>query len=113
MGLSHELKEWGSVVAAWARAKPSIAEAWFFGSRVRGDHKTDSDLDVALVMVGDSRDRRYTAWHFSADGWAAELNALLPVKVDLDLGDPDIAETAVAPALEREGVRVFFRSREG
>jgi predicted nucleotidyltransferase len=34
----------------WARARYPVEEAYLFGSRARGDHDSDSDADVALVL---------------------------------------------------------------
>jgi predicted nucleotidyltransferase len=113
MPLSSELEEWSKLIAAWAEAKPKIMEVWLFGSRVRGVSRPDSDLDVAVVVFGDTLDARYTVWHFSVDEWSIELNALLPVQVDLDLGNPEISTKIVGPALKREGIRIFSRSKEG
>ncbi|RDJ27470.1 DNA polymerase III subunit beta [Bosea caraganae] len=35
------------------RAGFDVAEAILFGSRARGDHRTDSDVDVLVVLNGD------------------------------------------------------------
>lgn len=40
-----------AVVGRWAARHPSIAAAWIFGSRARGDARPDSDVDVALAMM--------------------------------------------------------------
>jgi predicted nucleotidyltransferase len=58
MRLASELEEWATLIASWAETKPTIAEAWLFGSRVRGDNAPDSDLDVAVVMAGVSKGAR-------------------------------------------------------
>lgn len=36
------------IVAAWADAHPHVWRACIIGSRVRGDHRPDSDLDVVV-----------------------------------------------------------------
>jgi predicted nucleotidyltransferase len=33
-----------------------VERAFLFGSRARGDHRPDSDLDLAIVLRGDRRD---------------------------------------------------------
>ena len=33
-----------------------VAQATLFGSRARGDHRPDSDLDLAVVLNGDRQD---------------------------------------------------------
>jgi predicted nucleotidyltransferase len=108
----NDLKTWSSVLAVWANDKPKIAEVWLFGSRVRGDHHDESDLDIALVMAGEGQDVRYNDWFWAADDWKEELKLLLPVPIDLQLGDEDISTSIVGPAIRREGVRVFSRERK-
>ena len=39
-----------TAVAKWAGTEPLIRKAYLFGSRVRGDHRSDSDLDVAVEI---------------------------------------------------------------
>jgi predicted nucleotidyltransferase len=110
--MTSDLEDWSSVLTLWARAKPQIAEVWLYGSRIRGSFRDDSDLDVAIVMSGKSKEARYGNWVALADSWEKELKALLPVAVDLDIGDEDIAQEVVAPALRREGRRIFQRSEK-
>ncbi len=105
--MNSELEDWCSKLAEWATAKPQIDEVWIFGSRARGDHRPDSDLDVALIMTPGLLGTRYGNWAFLSDDWKEELSGLLPVTVDLDVGDPDISTKIVGPAVKKEGVRVF------
>jgi predicted nucleotidyltransferase len=52
-----------AAVAKWASSEPLIRKAYLFGSRVRGAHKPDSDLDVAVeifTLQGDSSP--FTTW---------------------------------------------------
>jgi len=54
---------------------------------------------------------RYGDWLFLSDGWERELGGLLPVRIDLDIGDTDIAKDVIAPALAREGLRIYPSER--
>jgi predicted nucleotidyltransferase len=107
-----ELEGWCRTLVSWAHDKPEIAELWLFGSRARGDHRYDSDLDLAVIMSAGEEGERLGAWIGSAKEWEAELVTLLPVHVDLDIGDADIATTIVAPALKRDGRQIFRRNTE-
>jgi predicted nucleotidyltransferase len=108
--MNRDLECWSTKLAGWASDKREISELWLFGSRARGDHRDDSDLDVAEVMVGEDESDRLGNWIALAEEWEEELKALIPVTIDLDLGDADISEKVVAPALKREGIRIFSRS---
>jgi predicted nucleotidyltransferase len=108
--LDNQLRTWSSNIAHWAQSKREISEVWVFGSRVRGDHRSDSDLDVAVVMLGEDEGSRLGNWIALAEEWEEELQKMVSVPIDLDIGDADIATKVVAPALKREGVRIFSRS---
>jgi predicted nucleotidyltransferase len=108
--LDSQLQSWSFKIAHWARTKREISEVWVFGSRVRGDHREGSDLDVAVVMLGEDEGTRFGNWIALAEEWEEELQEIIPVPIDLDIGDADIATKVVAPALKREGVRIFSRS---
>jgi predicted nucleotidyltransferase len=108
--MNPDLDRWSSRLAIWAKDKREISELWLFGSRVRGDNRDDSDLDVAVIMAGDDEGDRLGNWIALAEEWEEELKILIPIAVDLDIGDADISEKVVAPALKREGVRIFSRN---
>ena len=42
------LTELAGIVADWADGCPGVERVFLFGSRVRGDHRPDSDLDLAI-----------------------------------------------------------------
>lgn len=85
-----------------------ITEIWLFGSRARGDHRPDSDVDLAFVLR-DERDR-------TAEGesicmrqrWKSALTALLGAPADpWWLNDPE--SVIVAPAVAAHGVKLWSR----
>jgi predicted nucleotidyltransferase len=51
--INHDIE----IIRAWAKCKKIVKRVWLFGSRVRGDHTPESDLDVAIehgVAPGDA-----------------------------------------------------------
>jgi predicted nucleotidyltransferase len=57
-------------VKEWAEQQPAIYTVAFFGSRVKGTHREDSDLDVA---VGTD----WTSMVCNSECWTTELEAVL------------------------------------
>jgi hypothetical protein len=48
--LSAELSDLAEVLADWIKPAPGVPAVYLFGSRVRGDHRPDSDVDVRLFL---------------------------------------------------------------
>lgn len=76
------------IISAWAVTKPLVKRVWMFGSRVRGDHQPDSDLDIAVeidmaAVRGIDHSGGFATWAFEADSWRSELAALIGLKIDL------------------------------
>ena len=87
-----------SVVSAWARGKPLVKRAYLFGSRVRGDHHAESDIDIALELDSEVFRRvdesgGLATWIFETKGWKEELEKLIPLKVQLERYHPDQTPT--------------------
>jgi predicted nucleotidyltransferase len=43
-------KRWREILAEWIEPAPRIPAIYLFGSRVRADHKPNSDIDVCLYL---------------------------------------------------------------
>ena len=94
------LEREAALCRSWAEKKRDIMRVYFFGSRVRGTHKPDSDLDVAIVG-------RDSAIMFDREEWMAELSHLLGLDVRIEQyphGEPEIHDS-----ITNEGVIVFSR----
>ncbi len=65
MGLSEEDR---SKIVAWARRHPDILKVYLYGSRARGDHRPDSDIDLAIVMNASDANTAFAMW----SGWRSD-----------------------------------------
>ncbi|MCA1474780.1 MULTISPECIES: nucleotidyltransferase domain-containing protein [Bradyrhizobium] len=48
--MDPELVRLANILADWIDPAPAIPAIYLFGSRVRGDHRPDSDVDVRLFL---------------------------------------------------------------
>ena len=72
----------------WAIKNPLIGRLWVFGSRCRGDHKYDSDLDIAIELDLSAKDGvdmsgGFATWMLEKSKLIDELVSLFSLKIDL------------------------------
>jgi predicted nucleotidyltransferase len=48
--MNPDLPALASILADWLEPAPKVPTVYLFGSRVRGDHRPDSDIDVRLFL---------------------------------------------------------------
>ena len=97
-------------VESWASDQSIVGELWLVGSRVRGDFRPDSDLDVVLMTtLGNSDAYNFFFWG-QAKRIGDDLSELLGVKVHMLQGDLGLQTKEVATALKLNGVRIFTRA---
>jgi predicted nucleotidyltransferase len=77
-----------------------VSALWVFGSVARGEGRQDSDVDLALEFAPDTRPTLFTLGHLQQ-----QIEQQLGTKVDLGLRRD--LRPHVAPAFERDAVRVF------
>jgi predicted nucleotidyltransferase len=95
-------------LVAWAQQQPSLRCLWIYGSRAKGTHGPDSDLDVACQIdrlsdraaADDFRERVFPMWR-------AELSRLSGLTVHLEAHVGDASN--VAGYVEDSGVLVYER----
>lgn len=56
------LKALAEAVATWIDDVPGVPGVYLFGSRVRGDHRPESDVDLAVFPDEMAADRATTEW---------------------------------------------------
>jgi len=67
------------LIVRWSEAHGIVREVYLFGSRARGDHRPDSDVDRGIVLTpGGSARGLYEA---KGDGWQRKLTALVGMRV--------------------------------
>lgn len=91
MAETLSIKAMSLAVAKWARAEPLVVKAYVFGSRVKGNSRTDSDLDVAVELLEEpGEDDPGCTWQRDGQRLKASIVGIVCVPVDLDwYGGPD------------------------
>lgn len=72
-------------IKEWASSNPLVKRAYLYGSRAKGDHKEDSDIDIAIEIDTEKGDSNTLAtWTCNAEKWRQELQPLLKYKLHLE-----------------------------
>lgn len=96
-------------IRSWAAGKPIIIRVWIFGSRVRGTHCPDSDLDVAVehdVLPGD--ENAFTTGFFERRNWEADLQTRTRLKIHLEPYIPGVHKR-VGKGIKRSSRLIYER----
>jgi hypothetical protein len=104
--LSTELRALAEVLAKWIEPAPTVPAVYLFGSRVRGDHRPDGDVDVRLFLNEwkDPCPATMTWRGKQNDSNFAELKSRLPGSLSIhreqwDAADEDIRQGRKDPVL--------------
>ncbi|MDP9908930.1 putative nucleotidyltransferase [Variovorax boronicumulans] len=95
---------------SWATGHVLVRRLWVFGSRARGDHRTDSDLDVAIEIHHHDESNGLATWMFETQHWAYELAALSPFSVDFQQYQGPVDTPVIDAGLARSSRLVFERA---
>ena len=103
----YALSKMAALVKEWAINKPLIQKIEFFGSRVKGTERPDSDLDIAIELVPNCDESNGLAtWLHCKDIWEKELQEILPVKVQIEWNGGENTEI-IAKGLREERYLVY------
>ncbi len=95
--VTRQLLDLVEVLADWIAPAPNIPAVYLFGSRVRGDHRPDSDVDVRLFLNEwgniDARDRQWWLTENQTD--FAAVKAKLPGPLAIHRETTDDADAAI------------------
>ena len=100
-------------IREWALSWPSVTRVFIFGSRARGDHGADSDLDIAVeVAPGPGDGSPDATWAFDSAPYVARLKSVLAYlgyDIDVHSVNFDANEERVAPGVLTDGELIFKR----
>jgi predicted nucleotidyltransferase len=89
-----DLERLAKIIAHWAESLP-LKQVYIFGSRVRGDHKANSDLDVAVEYADFPTEQEMANWQCENDTDFAKLKSALGVTLSLHPEPNDAAWPAI------------------
>jgi predicted nucleotidyltransferase len=101
MTASDDFTALASVLADWATGAPGF-KLYLFGSRVRGDHRSDSDVDLSVefAVIGD---REMDWWMSNNQDEFSSINTKLPGKLHiLEENDPVTRKVRSGPVLHQD-----------
>jgi predicted nucleotidyltransferase len=88
-----ELGRLAEIIDRWVQPVPGVKEVYLIGSRVRGDHRPDSDLDLRIFVeeFEFERDRQTTMWwnEQNETDFAELKSQLLPVRLEIHRDSPE------------------------
>jgi predicted nucleotidyltransferase len=98
------LQKWGFLLCNFV---PFYFAINIYGSRIKGNYRPDSDLDIAVEIIPDYGSDILSTWIEFSDIWEIELQELLPYKVDLQLLDKD--SPTIQKGVDDSSVLVYVR----
>jgi predicted nucleotidyltransferase len=111
MDTRKSLHNVGKSLEDWATRKAFVSRVWIFGSRVRGNHSSKSDLDVAIEYDPDGDEQPITRWVCEGPQWEKEIQLFIPYK--LHLWRYHAKETpTIKKGLEEGSLLVYSRKSE-
>lgn len=88
----NNIKTLSTVVANWGAGYAVIKKIYFYGSRVKGTHYEDSDLDIAIELdlscIDFNKSNLLSFWIYNSRQWEEKLKKLTSMQVDLQLFEP-------------------------
>ena len=98
--MNDELPAVAQILADWIGPHAGIKRMYLFGSRVRGDHRADSDVDVRLFPQDwDYSDNATIVWwNGENDDLFRTINSRLPGRLEIHHTDDDASDAAIRAA---------------
>lgn len=94
---------WLAAISEWAARHP-ITEVWLYGSRARGTHRPDSDVDLAVVTKGRELGDRYAV--FITSRLKHDLTLPDGAIAQVEFYDPEDDSEYVGPGVRADGIKI-------
>ena len=102
----NTIDEIRAVVSAWASDRPLIERVILFGSRARGDHQPNSDIDLAIAVSAQEGSTTGGTYFVYRREWKRELEEALEWEISLIHDDPN-GDPEVQANLCNEGISLY------
>jgi predicted nucleotidyltransferase len=102
----NSITEFENILRKWAASASSVRRVWIFGSVAKGK-SNPRDLDVA-VEIDASEPTQF--WIDHASMWRRELEAQLPITLQLEWFDPDGTTPTISRGLAEANRLVYERA---
>ena len=98
-------------LTSWAARNPQIRRVVLFGSRVKGTHRANSDLDIAIELeAGEDSNATLANWMQFSNVWKREVSAIVPFEVDLQWLDRYGATSVIEQGVKEANEVVYARA---
>lgn len=87
-------------IVDWAKNHSEIEKVYLYGSRSRGDNRSDSDIDLAIEMP-------FEDWFCWYDNYKENRDLQLSAEVHLEWYKPNAGLEKVGKGVEQDGQLVF------
>ena len=106
--MTEDLRRLAEILAGWIGPAPDIPAIYVFGSRVRGDGQSDSDVDVRLFLNewGNVCEATLRWWQQQNETDFAELKAQLPGRLSIHREETDAADAAIRRGMKNPALVV-------
>lgn len=105
MGLSDNDR---AEIVKWAARHSEITKVHLYGSRARGDHRPDSDIDLAIGIIAQPGDSdSFTTWMFWKQAYDEGPDLKLSVEAQLEWYEEGAGLERVGTGVERDGVLLY------
>ena len=112
MTIPPDLPALAEAVAMWVDAAPGVPSVYVFGSRVRGDHRPDSDVDLFFLQEEwDASSENVDWWQAQSMAEYRDLGDALPGPLHILLEAYD-ASRATVLAARADPARVVLKVRK-
>jgi predicted nucleotidyltransferase len=99
-----------NAIREWAVRDQRLQEIRLFGSRVKGTARLDSDVDLAVVIRGDTRRSQWITYVTQVDEWEASLTHLLQLPVRIKQYDA-VLDAVVFRYCQEASLAIYRASR--
>jgi len=102
----NSVESFEGILRQWAATAPSVRRVWVFGSVAKGK-MSPSDIDVAVEL--DAAEPTLV-WLDNVSEWRSKLQALLPIKLQLEYFDPKGSTPTISKSLSEAKCLIYERA---